>query len=363
MRLQRGAALPETALSLTLMLAVLVGGMRLALVGYEQVTSDGAAFYDSHQSAYKVTDPGDTTTLNPGAATNAVYPHSATATINASSPLPAPTVNVSTQYGFDQTTNRHGGMSMIQPLQQMATVSKSNIDSLSPWTGGSVLSVTGYGIDVAYLETGVHANVNGDNFNSAQSTNDAVDYFQHGENTPPYFGGFDYMTYCPVPNLQSLPNGTGPWTSCPSGISYRALGLAEYLTTDNWTRTSPGITPENSGNSSGVFWETLYHHDVYAQISSALPRDINPGIDLVLAREILDWGDASTPAANAEAYYASLLPSQAVACPPMSPSSGSCNADIGKVFSWDQIRAAGNPPVGYTPGSLPLSPGAGYPPQ
>ena len=359
MRSQRGAALPETALSLTVMLAVLVGGLRLALVGYEQISTDGGAGYDARQTSYTVTDPGDTTSLNPGAATIAVYPHTATNTINPSSPLPAPTVSVSTQYGFDQTNNRHGGVSMIQPLQQMSTVTNNNVDSLSPWTGGSVLSVTGYGIDAAYLETGVHADVNGDDFNSGQSTTDAVDYFQHGENTPPYFGGFDYMTYCPVTNVASMTTGTG-WTSCTGGIAYRALGLAEYLTTDNWTRTSPGITPENAGNASGVFWETLYHHDVFSQISSALPANLSTPANVANAQAILDWGDSVTPSAGAQAYWTGK--GYTITCTPIVYTTA-CNDDINKVFSWDQYRAAGNPPVGYTPGSLPLAPGAGYPPE
>jgi hypothetical protein len=364
---QRGAALPETALSLTVMLAVLVGSLRLALAGYEQIAADGAAFYNSHETSYNVTDPTNPTSVTAQVATNEVYPRSATATISPSSPLPAPTVNVYTQYGVDQPDNRHGGVSMIQPMQELTQVSKVGIDSLSPWTGGSLLNVTGYGVDVDYLEVGVHADVDGDAFNTGSAATDAVDYFAHGENTPPYFGGFNYMAYCP--NISD--STTSYWNSCPNGVSYRALGLAEYLTTDNWTRTFPGLQPENAGTASGMFWETEYHHDVYSQISSALPPNLTgstpdgkPNINL--AQEVLDWNGA-----GAEVYYYNQVggPNNP-ACPPIAETAPTalstagplCNADILKVYSWDQIHQAGNPPVGYTVGSLPLSPGAGYPP-
>jgi hypothetical protein len=85
-----------------------------------------------------------------------------------------------------------------------------------------------------------------------------------------------------------------------------------------------------------------------------------------LAQEVLDWNGA-----NAEVYYYQKPGGPYnPACPPIAetpPSALStagplCNADILKVYSWDQIHQAGNPPMGYTVGSLPLSPGAGYPP-
>jgi hypothetical protein len=345
LRSVRGAALPETALSLTVMLAVLVGGLRLAIVGYEQVAVDGAAFYDAHETGIKTTYSAIASGLDPTAATEQVYPRSSSpsVTINATAPQPAPTVNVATQYGFDQTTNRHGGTSMIQPLQQMSMVTNSSVDSLSPWTGGSVLSVTGYGVDVSYLETGVHANVDGANFNGASGTSTAVEYFSDGENTPPYFGGFNYMQVCPYTD-----STTSYWNSCPTETGFRALGLAEYLTTDNWSRPDPGESIVGTGpNSGSVFWETVFHHDVYARISQALPADINPGNDQKLAQEVLDWTGA-----NAASYN--------VACPPFT---GACNADIQIVYSWDVSRAAGTPPSGYVPGEYPLTPGAGYPAQ
>ena len=54
---ERGAALPETALVLTLMLSLIVGALRIALVGYEQVAADGAAFYHAHQTSIQGTYP------------------------------------------------------------------------------------------------------------------------------------------------------------------------------------------------------------------------------------------------------------------------------------------------------------------
>jgi hypothetical protein len=244
---------------------------------------------------------------------------------------------------------------MMQPYQQFSTVTKSNIDSLSPWTGGSVLEVTSTNLDPAYLETAVHADVAGTGYNSAASASGAVDYFTEGENTPPYFGGFNYMAYCPMTDSMTVANA---WNSCTNGISFRALGLAEYLDVDNWTRSSPGLTPEDSGSSSGMFWEALYHHETYASISRSLPEDITGTTDGIsnqlLAQAVLDWGPSGT-FSGAAAQVGLTAPGACTTTP--------CNADIIKVYSWDAIHPVGSPPTGYVPGDYPLTPGAGYPQQ
>ncbi len=162
-------------------------------------------------------------------------------------------------YGFDQTDNRHGGASLIQPLQTISTVTRTNLDPVSIF-GGSIMTVTGIGVEPSFQETGVHGNIGGNNFGTQASFASAADYFSEGENTPPYFGGFNYMQFCGAAD-----STTTSWNSCPVTWSFLALGQAEYLDVDNWGRSPNGIAPEQQA----VFWETLYHQNVYAEISGA----------------------------------------------------------------------------------------------
>ncbi len=311
----RGAALPETALVLTLMLALLMGGLRTAIVGYEQISADGAAFYHAHQTGIKATYADAATALDPNAATQQAFPRSKNATVVAQTVSP-PDASVSTAYGFDQNDNRHGGTSLMQPLQTITTVTRSSLAPLTLFGGGSLLTITGVGIEPTFLETGVHGNINGSDFNTTASVANAANYFSQGENTPPYFGGFHYIRFCNVPD-----DATTSWNACPQTPTFLGLGMAEYLDADNWGRSPNGIAPAQSA----VFWETLYHHDTYASLTSQLPADI------------------STPA--------SLAKAQAVL-------NRSVNPLVCTVYSWDSIVDGGFPSPGYKPGDYPLKPGA-----
>ena len=75
---QRGSALPETALVLTLMLSLIVGALRIALVGYQQVAADGAAFYHAHQTGIAGTYPDNAQNLDPDDATHQAFGQSQT---------------------------------------------------------------------------------------------------------------------------------------------------------------------------------------------------------------------------------------------------------------------------------------------
>jgi hypothetical protein len=320
-RYQRGAALPETALVLTLLLMVVIGAIRVSVIGYQQVSADGAAFFNAHETGLKQTYPGIATQLDPQAATENVFPRNATGDTTITPQTYAPPSVTLPNYGFDQTNNRHGGASLIQPLQTISTVTRTNLDPVSIF-GGSVMTVTGIGVEPTFQETGVHGNIGGNNFGTQASFAAATDYFSQGENTPPYFGGFNYMQYCSVADDPNLANA---WNECPITMSFLALGMAEYLNVDNWGRTPNGIAPEQQA----VFWETLYHQNTYAQISALLPNDIKTLANLQLAQKYLNRND-STQA-------------------------------IWKVYSWDSAQQGGFPAPGYVPGTYPLTPGANAP--
>ncbi|HEY0798662.1 MAG TPA: hypothetical protein VGD50_05900, partial [Candidatus Baltobacteraceae bacterium] len=56
MHFDRGNAMPETALTMSLVLLVFFGLIKIALIGYEQAEVDGASFVAAHASAI-TTDP------------------------------------------------------------------------------------------------------------------------------------------------------------------------------------------------------------------------------------------------------------------------------------------------------------------
>ncbi len=321
---QRGAALPETALVLTLLLMVVIGAIRIAVVGYQQVSADGAAYFNAHETGLKQTYPGVATQLDPNAATQTVFPRNATGDTTITPQTYAPPAVTLPNYGFSQTGNRHGGASLIQPLQTISTVTRTNIDPVSIF-GGSVMTVTGIGVEPSFQETGVHGNIGGNDFGTQASFAAAADYFSQGENTPPYFGGFNYMQFCPVAPDPNLANA---WNGCPTAVEFLALGMAEYLDVQNWGRSPNGIAPENQA----VFWETLYHQNVYAEISADLATWA-PNIATTANRQ------------NAQKYLNHTDPAQT----------------ISKVYSWDSAQQGGFPAPGYVPGTYPLNPGAGAP--
>lgn len=322
-RAQRGAALPETALVLTLMLTMIVGALRVALVGYQQVAADGAAFYHAHQTGIQGTYPDGAQQLDAEVATHQAFQQSQTGQI-VSGTFKPPTADVSTSYGFDISDNRHGGVSMMQPLQTISRVSHT-VPSLLAFAGaGSVLTVTGVGIEPTFRETGIHGNIDGNEFTSKASFTGANDYFTQGENTPPYFGGFHYMRFCDVPDDPAT-----SWTGCPVTVSYLALGLAEYLDQDNWGRAPNGIAPLKSA----VFWETLYHQNVFAELSKTLPATIP------------DPSDQTAKAQRDRTYAQNVL-------------NRANNPTLCSVYKWDSAQQGGLPAANYTPGQYPLTPGA-----
>ena len=194
---------------LTLMLSLIVGALRIALVGYEQVAADGAAFYHAHQTGIQGTYPDNAQNLDPDVATHQAFGQSQTGTITTGTYMP-PNANVSTQYGFDQSGNRHGGASLVQPLQTISTVSHSAPSLLVFGDAGSVLTVTGHRRR-AHVPRDRHPRQHRrQRFRHDASFDLANDYFSQGENTPPYFGGFHFMRFCDVPD-----DAATSWTGCP----------------------------------------------------------------------------------------------------------------------------------------------------
>jgi hypothetical protein len=251
---QRGAVLVETAFTISIILGLLYGTMQLGIVGIEQLRADGAAFSSSHAQALNMTQPTPSA-VNPAAKAASIYSGVAATDVTLQNGQPPATSEV-VNYDFTNTQGRHGGVSMLLPVQIISTVLRKNVNGIVLGATGSLLNLSGSTIDPAYQEIGAHGDIQGNAFNSVGAFSARSDYFSQGENTPPYFVGFHYLTFC---------EDTASWSACPANQQdYDAVGLAEYLDNDNWGR------PFNGAVSNGVFAATLGHQNTFAQISLAL---------------------------------------------------------------------------------------------
>ena len=254
MNAQRGAVLVETALTISIILGVLYGTMQLGLVGIQQLRADGAAFTSSHAQALNLSQPTPSP-ADPANKAAAIYQGVASSDVTLANGQPPKTSEV-VNYDFTNTQGRHGGTSMLLPIQVVSTVVRNNVNGIVLGATGSLFDLSGSTIDPAYQEIGAHGDIQGNAFNSVGAFNERSNYFTQGENTPPYFVGFHYLTFC---------EDTASWSGCPDGEQdYDAVGLAEYLDTDNWSRSFNGAV------ANGVFTATLGHQNTFAQISQAL---------------------------------------------------------------------------------------------
>lgn len=98
----------------------------------------------------------------------------------------------------------------------------------------------------------------------------ALPYLSSEQDAPPYFVQTDVMAVCD----QQLFWQPTHWSTCPDtpsasnseSTSVHGVGLAMSLGASNWARTINGVSPEGSA----VFWETLYHQQVFSRIALAL---------------------------------------------------------------------------------------------
>jgi len=106
MHSSRGAALVETAISISLVLMLVLGAAQMTLIGYNQISADGAAFIASHTAA---ADPS----ASPADVAHGVFNNIAAAQVQAT---PSPGV---VQYSVQKSVP---GFSMIPGLAQSYTI-------------------------------------------------------------------------------------------------------------------------------------------------------------------------------------------------------------------------------------------------
>jgi hypothetical protein len=285
MKASRGAVLVESAFAVSLILLFVYGGVQLGMVGLEQLTVDGGAYTVAHQQALKSNNPFAKVYADAPTVAKAALPHLNSSTISVPeppSPGPAPSTNTSNfvqQYGLSNQNARHGGVSMIQPLQTVSFVTSSNFATLLYGIGNSI-SVTGIAIDPSFALINGHGDVSGNDFNTAGALATATDPFVNGNNAPPYFVGFNYMYQCPYKFPQNAVMGWNGAKTCPIP-RFAGLGLAEYLDDHNWGRPVNGVTPDYTA----VFYEARLHQNKFAAIATALAA---PGVTQAAKANLLN---------------------------------------------------------------------------
>ena len=316
----------ETALFVSATLVFMLGIIQIGVLGYLQLTTDAAAYYDARANVLTVSSG------TPEQATNNAFPQISIANIQPTA-VPAPTPSVAVDYGYNDPSasvratsqsNRHGGASMMTPEQLQATV---DVPGLAHILGKS-LGVNGVAIEAKWVECGTHDDIANEGCSLASpGPYSQNNYFTQGENTPPYFVGFNYLQECslngpwgeytgqgdssldwqnPAASYASgsdylayfasfsgaPPSGlTVDWsnsgTPCANGsnsgnpnISFLALGVAGFLDSSNWSDTSPGVSGASStGTGQAVFEAFACHQREYATIGEYL--EANPYQPLV----------------------------------------------------------------------------------
>jgi hypothetical protein len=262
---RRGAVLVEAAIVSTFLLAFFYGGLQLGFVGLEQMTNDGAAYTIARQGALQkstATTYVDGPTL---AKASLPYLKSSNAVLSPSQAAQPPPITVGGQFNLSDTQSRHGSVSLVLPVQNIATVASTTPAGIILSFLGNI-NLSGIAIEPSYELINGHGNVGGNAFNSWAAFGTAASPLVNGNNAPPYFVGFNYMQQCP---LSISGNAQNPYAGnasqgCASSVM-TSIGSAEYLDVNNWGRALNGAATKTS-----VFGDALLHQQHYAAISAQL---------------------------------------------------------------------------------------------
>ena len=247
MKWTRGAALPETAVTLGVALTLVFGMFELGLIGWTQLSSDGAAFVAAHAAVL-----GN----DPKAAAAAPFPLVPGAAITVAQNS-ADTTIVPVDFKETDPTNRHGGLQVVRPWHLQASVDMTDvgIGRMLP-----KLSLGSGAIEGSMLVSNPGFDIDSTTYNGSGTPNQT--YFNDDGNAPPYFIGFRLMRDC---------FGVAPDKGCiKSGMI--TLGIAEYLDGDNWSQPSNGI------GDGAVYSAMMLHQNVYAKIQTELAQIAAHGV-------------------------------------------------------------------------------------
>jgi hypothetical protein len=249
----RGAALAETAVSVGVALTLLFGAIEFTVLGFSQINADGAAYLAAHEAGLGLADaavPKVVATPFGAAAANGV----------ALTALPPDDTSVPVDYQYNLSGKRHGGASLVREAHEAATVTLPAAPALSfLGKGHAAVKIASTFIEPSVVFTNFGYNVQGVGFNTnAGVFNNHNAYFSTDANVPPYYVGFAYTQYCPGP--------TTFVASCQSGLRSIDLGLAEYLSDDNYGAALTGV------QTGGTYELMACHQRAYvALLANAFP--------------------------------------------------------------------------------------------
>ena len=339
----RGAVLVETALVISVVMLIMLASIRLATIGFYQMSADAAAFFDAHASALR------RSCSSTGTVGNSVFtriPLGSFTCITIAGQNWAMPVTGYRPFGDADPTHVLGGYSIVQGSQIRTTVD-ATAASIGLLPGGLKAPILGQAFEPQFDEYGVHYNADTNQTGSLSWFTNRVDYFTQGENTPPYFVGYRIMRTCgdalfgtvatagqwvttkvwtyvcnsrgrqckwkwvttTVWQPGTAANGSTPWSIC-TNVYWHGLGLAEYLDTDNWDFDNPGVGPvDTTENAAATFQYAQCHQQLYVRFAqmlatyyaSALPStvtaayaDFNPTLDGSLLNDIYSQDNIQT---------------------------------------------------------------------
>jgi hypothetical protein len=327
-RAARGAALPETTLVLTATLAMFFGIIQIGVIGFLQIMVDGAAFVAAHEYALGNTS----TTLSTGYVQTALrlFPLMGTPVIDANAP-DATTVDV--DYTVNQTTQRHGGVSLIRGTHLQATVTRNAPGGVlgTGVAGLSDVSIHGSAIEPENLVSNSVYDVAAQGYSSTSTLPnfDQSDFYSNVQNAPANYISAHQMAVC---------TAKAPFPArCPNGsVDVRALGTAEFLDHDNWQRSALGVGTTSAGFT---FSEMLCHQQAFAAAALIFVPTITTAAALT-ALSAIDSPYSKNSTATAVQYNAT---------------------PIGQIYSWDYptVKGGGYPVTEKRYGAYPLTPGTG----
>jgi hypothetical protein len=274
----RGAALPETAVVLSFVLVMVLGGIQMGVVGALQLTTDGAASVAAHEYAlnYAKTSAENQTTV-----TNVFPQINGPTTIASNAPNVVPS-DVSVAYPTSQTA-RQGGASLIRASNLQATVQTTGpAGALGQFLAGMAkFGVHGSAIEPLNWQSNSQYDVADAGYTSTTPTESA--FFGSVQDVPFSYVSSSRMTVCLQGGSTSVQPSFG--LTCPAADQQvLTLGSAEFLDQDNWSRSTGygacpfGGSPGNANlyANTCTFAEMLCHQQLYAQLESYLVNAVRP---------------------------------------------------------------------------------------
>jgi hypothetical protein len=307
----------ETAVTISFALLCLYGGMELALIGYDQLQLDGGTFFLTHAYA----GPLSAGAPNITSLDSSLAPLFPNVTLSGATFVFTKPPDTTVQPNFTQwgtTTNRYGGAAILRPQRLQASVTQTVAPTSlgANWNGlgsaGAPVTLTAGNVDARPAVSNHDDDASGEDYNSTSTYEDAL--VTDDQNTPPYYVAQAFMWYCtPWAKTNTQKNET----TC-TDKELAAVGLAEYLKSDNYNNAANGI------DTNGVFALIKCHQTMFVNIANemaTLPggpanRPVQGQWDGTNLDTYFSYMKAPRSGATGSSWDVAPIPSRAIVIPP-----------------------------------------------